>query len=146
LPSGARVVFEQGGPVCGGVGLGSFADHHSGCEEMVIDLLQVCDSESELSSRRYMSWLTVEQVFCCVVIKLITARCDAVGIMQPQGRRTTFDAFFFNCLQFDRVHSNWIRGHEEDARLINEIPDLSEGSAVPHLPHSVHDMQHRLRP
>src|SRR5882672_447135 len=125
----------------GSLGLAVSVVMNSAREWTVIDLLQVSDTKAEFPSRCYMSRLTEEQVFRGVVKKLIVACCDAVGIVLPQGRCTSFAALLFKGLQFDGIESDWIRCRQENAGLIDEILDLGERPAVPYLPHAVHNMQ-----
>src|SRR5258705_255305 len=71
---------------------------NSSRQDTVIDLLQVCDAQAELSSRCHMSWLAKEQIFRRVMIKVIIVFCDAVRVVSPQGRCAPFAAFRFNGL------------------------------------------------
>ena len=110
----------------------------------MIDLLQVGGTKPEVPRRRNVSWLAIEQVLRGVVMKFVIVRSDALGIVLPQRRCAPLPPRLFNCLQFDRVHGDRIRRYQENAGLIDKVLHLGERTAVPHLPHAVHDMQRRL--
>lgn len=112
----------------------------------MIDLLQVCDAKAEFPSRCDVSGLAEEQVFRGVVIVVLAFGSNTFRVVQPQGRRSAFATRFFNGLQFDGIHSDWVGRHQESAGWIDEILNLRERPAMPYLTHAVHDMQHGFRP
>ena len=110
----------------------------------MIDLLQIGDTKPEVPGRRNVSWLAIEQILRGVVMKFVIVCSDALGIVLPQRRCAPLPPRLFNCRQFDGVHGDGIRGYKESAGLIDKVLHLGERTAVPHLPHTVHDMQHGL--
>jgi hypothetical protein len=79
LPSAARIVFEQGGPVFYGFGIACFQHHQvSDREDTMIDLFQVADAKPELSGGGNVSWLAIEQILRGVTMKFISVRRNAL--------------------------------------------------------------------
>ena len=70
----------------------------------MIDLLQVGDTKPEVTGRRNVSWLAIEQILRRVMMKFVVVRGNALGIVLPQRRCAPFPTRPFNCLQFDRIH------------------------------------------
>lgn len=79
LPSAARVVSEQSGPVFYGFGNACFPHHQdSDRQDTMIDLLQVGDAKPELPGCRNVSWLAIEQILRGVAMKFLSVRRNAL--------------------------------------------------------------------
>ena len=145
LASAARVVFEQGGPVFDGFGIACLPHHQdSDREDTMIDLFQIRDSKPKVTGRRNVSGLAIEQVLRGVAMKFLGVGGNAIRIVLTQRRRTPLAPRLFNRLQFDRVHRDRICRRQQNAGLIDKVLHLGERTAMPYLPHAVHDMQYRF--
>src|SRR5437879_12464359 len=99
----------------------------------MIDLLQVCDAQSQLAGRGDVSRLPKEEILGGIVVKLVTVRRDGFRIVFPDRRRPLFPPFLFDQLQLDRVHRHRVGTNQKQPGLVDEILDWSERSAMTYL-------------